>query len=197
MIRPANRVAMLAFLPHGGVVAEIGVGRGAFAQQLLTQLRPARLHLIDPWQRAIAWPVIGLRTGADSLATVHEMFAEPIAAGIVQLHVAPSPAALDSIEPCDVIYIDGDHRYEAVAADLEAARRSVKPGGWICGHDYCDIFDRGVPRAVDEFCERHGLRIGMLTDEPPQPVINRSGINADLPDELAYNSFAIRVPEAA
>ncbi len=36
----------------------------------------------------------------------------------------------------DLVYIDGDHRYNAVKADIEAWLPKVRPGGTIAGHDY-------------------------------------------------------------
>jgi len=48
----------------------------------------------------------------------------------------------------DVVFIDGDHRYEAVVRDLRIARRAVKPGGVIAVHDYGNR--AGVTQAVDE-----------------------------------------------
>ena len=47
----------------------------------------------------------------------------------------------------DAIYIDGDHRYEAVKNDIKAWLPKVKPGGIVAGHDYG--WD-GVKKAVDE-----------------------------------------------
>ncbi len=47
----------------------------------------------------------------------------------------------------DVVFIDGDHRYEAVVRDLCIARRVVKPGGVIAVHDYGNR--AGVTQAVD------------------------------------------------
>lgn len=35
----------------------------------------------------------------------------------------------------DVVFIDGDHRYQAVAADTAAARRVLRSPGIICGDD--------------------------------------------------------------
>ena len=35
----------------------------------------------------------------------------------------------------DLIFIDADHTYEGVLADLEAWYSKVRPGGIICGHD--------------------------------------------------------------
>ena len=43
------RVRMLAFLPKGGRVAEIGVWMGDYSALLLRELQPRELHLIDPW----------------------------------------------------------------------------------------------------------------------------------------------------
>lgn len=36
----------------------------------------------------------------------------------------------------DCVFIDADHRTEAVVADIEAWRPKVEPGGWIMGHDW-------------------------------------------------------------
>lgn len=48
----------------------------------------------------------------------------------------------------DMIFIDGDHSYSSVLADIIAWERTVKPGGLICGHDY--NVHPGVKLAVDE-----------------------------------------------
>ena len=59
----------------------------------------------------------------------------------------------------DFVFIDADHSYEGCAADIAAWAPKVKPGGWLCGHDY-DVpqFPKfGVKQAVDEFIEKNGL----------------------------------------
>jgi predicted O-methyltransferase YrrM len=49
--------------------------------------------------------------------------------------------------PCDMLFIDGDHSYEAVKADLRDWLPSIKPGGWLAMHD---IDQPDVRRAFDE-----------------------------------------------
>jgi predicted O-methyltransferase YrrM len=48
----------------------------------------------------------------------------------------------------DFVFIDGDHRYECVLADIQAWLPKVKAGGIIAGHDYGWCSD--VRRAVHE-----------------------------------------------
>lgn len=74
----------------------------------------------------------------------------------------------------DFVYIDADHRYEAMCQDLLLWYSKVRPGGIIAGHDYKDgIVDwetglrsyYGVKQAVDEFFNNKKLEI-KTTDEP-------------------------------
>ena len=49
--------------------------------------------------------------------------------------------SLDALEfvddgSCDFVYIDGDHRYEGVLADLKGWRKKLREGGIMAGHDW-------------------------------------------------------------
>lgn len=50
----------------------------------------------------------------------------------------------------DLIFIDGDHRYEEVKIDITIATRFINPDGIIAGHDYSHGTWPGVKQAVDE-----------------------------------------------
>lgn len=52
-------------------------------------------------------------------------------------------------ETADLVFIDANHEYESVKADVEAWWPHVRSGGILCGHDF-NSHD-GVRRAVDEF----------------------------------------------
>lgn len=66
-------------------------------------------------------------------------------------------------EPIDFLYIDGDHSYEGVKADILGWSPYVRHGGMILGHDYeegDDVMFPGVKRAVDEVCPERTLIAG-------------------------------------
>ena len=50
----------------------------------------------------------------------------------------------------DMVFIDGDHRYETVVKDIKKAFELLRPGGLICGHDYDHPTWPGVKQAVTE-----------------------------------------------
>lgn len=154
-------------LPGGSVGAEIGVWRGDFSRVLLDRVEPRRLHLVDRWA-----PGSGGTSGAQGrrVATadrdmdrlyreVLSRFADDPA---VEIHRASSVEAADGFpdDSLDWIYLDADHRYESVQADLEAWIPKVKAGGLVCGDDYktSGWWGQGVTRAVCEAIWRERLR---------------------------------------
>jgi cephalosporin hydroxylase len=74
-------------------------------------------------------------------------------------------------ESLDWVYIDADHRYEAIKADLEAYFPKVRKGGVVSGHDYThhqvswtEPYVFGVIEAVNEFCKEHGYEVNVTSD---------------------------------
>lgn len=56
------------------------------------------------------------------------------------------PEWLNGTKP-DMVFVDGDHRYESVKRDLSFWIRRIAPGGILCGHDWNW---EGVEKAVKE-----------------------------------------------
>ena len=56
----------------------------------------------------------------------------------------------------DLVFVDGDHSYEAVKRDLQAWLPKVTKGGILSGHDFTTRM--GVYRAVDEM---FGARVAL------------------------------------
>lgn len=71
----------------------------------------------------------------------------------------------------DYIYIDGDHDYQPVVKDLEAAHKKLEKGGVIVCDDYGNPC--GVKQAVDEFCEKYGYSLEAMHGNPNGGVILR------------------------
>lgn len=81
----------------------------------------------------------------------------------------------------DVLFIDGDHRYEAVLADLRAWYGHMVPGGVMLIHD---CHEDGVKRAIAEFAQYDWVtvqpgkdRIARVTIHE-QPVATNGGKRA-------------------
>lgn len=184
--RPDKRAFLLKMLPTESVGAEIGVWQGDFSAMLLREVRPRLLHLVDPWtfiddsDHAGSWYGGGrakTQADMDSIAAgVASRFASESAGGRIVIQRLPSVHAAAEIDDAslDWVYIDGDHLYGAVAADIEAWWPKVKPTGLLCGDDYGPggWWEGGVARAVDEFVERE-RGASLLTVRNTQFIIRR------------------------
>ena len=167
--REAERARMLSVLPEKAVCAEIGTWKGNFAAVILEHRRPAHLYLVDPWEHraegdyadaSYGGKMEGGQVSMDAMYDeVAARFSAEVESGQVEILRQRSTDAAAALpdESLDWVYIDGDHSYEGVKADLEAYFRTVKPGGLMAGDDYGHVgswFEDGVTRAVDEFAAR-------------------------------------------
>jgi len=71
-----------------------------------------------------------------------------------QLLTSPSQyLTADMLEPCDAVFIDGDHSERVVLHESNIARRLVRPGGIICWHDFQNPAVE-VTRAIHKLCDQ-------------------------------------------
>lgn len=168
-MRTQTRRRLISGLPKRGIGAEVGTWKGDFSEQLLKQSKPKLLYLIDPWAHRDdpgyegAWyggRVDGQAEMDAIYRSVSERFEKQVKRGEVVILRQGSVEAAESLadRPLDWVYIDGDHTYEAVKADLEAFHRVIGPGGVIAGDDYGveGWWSDGVTKAVDEFAASVG-----------------------------------------
>eukprot|EP00930_Biecheleria_cincta_P095939 TRINITY_DN87826_c0_g1_i1.p1 TRINITY_DN87826_c0_g1~~TRINITY_DN87826_c0_g1_i1.p1 ORF type:complete len:166 (-),score=19.92 TRINITY_DN87826_c0_g1_i1:88-585(-) len=126
-------------------MAEVGVHKGKFSAELL-ELQPDRLYLVDPWKRSMAnlADVCGVgRMRPECISEEEEKEAqENVRFGVQEGRVvifrefSPLAASFVQNESLDVVYVDGDHSYEAVAADLRGWTRKLRANGLLCGDDW-------------------------------------------------------------
>ncbi|WP_323038474.1 class I SAM-dependent methyltransferase [Gemmobacter sp.] len=155
--RDKLRGRMLASLPKGGAVAEIGVWEGAFSRRILDICEPRELHLIDPW---LYMPEFS-NTGFGKKKNEHlmeERWRNVVAAfqddARVKVHRATSEEALAKLPDgsLDWVYIDGNHNEPFIGNDLALCLKKVKPDGIIAGDDFnwmADELGAPVKRAVE------------------------------------------------
>lgn len=55
-------------------------------------------------------------------------------------------------ESVDVVYIDGEHKYESVLFDIQAWLPKIVKGGLLCGHDY---IEDGIQKALKNTFPNH------------------------------------------
>lgn len=151
----ANRYLLLDKVAKGGVMAEIGVDRGDFSLEILTRCKPDRLHLFDIDISRLVNPQVKAELMSDS--------------GRIKTHVGDSSSHMSRMPDAyfDMVYIDGDHKYEGVVKDIEATLPKMKPGGVIIFNDYnvwsaTSMFHCGVARAVHEMCLNHPWKFRYL-----------------------------------
>jgi len=144
-----DRSEMLRRLPQSGIVAEIGTYQGDFARAILDIMAPEKLHLAD--------------------ITISLCRADVLADPRVERHEGLSVPFLQSCADAslDMIYVDADHRYEAVRADAAAAAPKVKPGGYLIFNDFARIIRPGfgvlgVHQAVCEFAAASGWQVAFF-----------------------------------
>ena len=71
-----------------------------------------------------------------------------------EIFTTTSVDAAAKISEVDVVYVDGDHSYEAVKKDIDTWWTKIPEGGVLCGHDYHAGWP-GVVQAVDEFIAKY------------------------------------------
>ena len=161
MSKPALRWLTANARRFDGVV-EVGSWNGRTTKALAASC-PGVVYAVDTWagtpddpeQHAALYP-----DAADSWGRFEANLRAEIRAGRVVPVRRPSLDAAAAFAAAGfrfgMVFIDADHRYEAVRDDIEAWLPLVRPGGIIAGHDYHPNWP-GVRRAVDEaFPEQDG-----------------------------------------
>jgi hypothetical protein len=162
-----SRLDLPVFLNAHGLVgegAEIGTYYGEFAAQILGAWQGKRLHCIDPWRAQDPDVYLDGCTAVDWEEVYGKARAvlEPDQRAHLLRMLSEDAASLIRPETLDFVYIDSNHSYRAVKADLKLWWPKVKAGGLVGGHDaysrHDSAQDCGVLDAVWDWSERLGVR---------------------------------------
>lgn len=136
-------------------IIELGVYRGDNARKLRGAFPDADLHLVDAWKHL--WDSGPMMRANPTqahwdrmLAKIRADFKGDSRVSIHRMLIENAPAKFAD-ESADIVYIDGDHRYESVKRDILDWLPKVRPGGLLAGHDYKNHGGgKGVVKAVNE-----------------------------------------------
>ena len=165
---PADRLTLARLIRTakrpGCRMAEIGswLGTGSTRvfQDELRDCPGSRLLCVDTWQGSANvdhhrdflahYDVFGtFRRNVEearSIVDVQALMSSSVAA-----------AALIADRVFDLVFIDADHGYRSVAADIAAWRPKIRPGGLLCGHD-CETRLTSANRAkIEANCDRDAI----------------------------------------
>jgi predicted O-methyltransferase YrrM len=168
----ANLAGWLNRTGRTGEAVEVGTHRGVFAAAFLDAWEGQRLYCVDPWSVPPGYEG-QVETLADSdgdrdrdFAGCREALARFGDRAVFIRETSAAAAPMFAPESLDLVYIDGDHREAAVAADLRAWWPRVRPGGVLAGHDFlCHGTDtNGVQAAVLDFAAANGLDVWLVVE---------------------------------
>jgi predicted O-methyltransferase YrrM len=68
------------------------------------------------------------------------------------------------VKSVDLLFVDGDHDYNATLNDLKSWSRFVRSGGIISGHDIFNPVNDGVTDAVEDLLRGKNTIVRFATD---------------------------------
>lgn len=111
----------------------------------------AKIWAVDPWNGA--YKMEDGRTFDEVNTFIMPYFCQNLQDHIARGRVIPTrnwSYNFNTDEPIDMVFIDGDHRYETVKKDIKTATSLLVNGGLLCGHDWDHPTWPGVRKAVTE-----------------------------------------------
>lgn len=138
------------------IMVEIGTFDGATAAYVARNRPKATILSIDPFPPRTPESIALINPGDISFWMKNHLPNQRLFVGTAQDWVAVGGGAI-----AQVVFVDGDHRTEAVYEDMMAAKEMLRPGGVMLCHDYNRIKDGvdEVKAGVDRFCKARGWRI--------------------------------------
>lgn len=163
------------------IAIEVGVWRGDYSKSIINTLEPATFHGIDPYELYEGYTDKPDEYEFASQKNLDVLFGKVSKAfqgfnhdygstnSLLVRQLGVNYASQFEDNSIDFVYLDGDHKYEPVKAEIDAWWPKVKKGGILAGHDYIErshIEEFGVIRAVDEFIQTTGLKLKTTLPEP-------------------------------
>lgn len=122
-------------LPQNSILVEIGTGVGRVTAVLASAVagKGSIVHTIDDYSNPEKYGIYGDWSNKKA----QENLSKLNLSGHVRFVIGNSvEIAKGFSDPIDMIFIDGDHLYSGICADIDAWYPLIKKGGIISGHDF-------------------------------------------------------------
>jgi hypothetical protein len=128
-------------VPPNGVVVEIGSLFGRSSYTWATSVpASANVYCIDPWVRE-QWMIDFVETMIpDCPPLSFEAFQHYVGdlPNIIPIRAYSPQGVSDWSRPVDIVFDDSNHTNPWFRNNLNFWSQHLRPGGILCGHDYCD-----------------------------------------------------------
>lgn len=156
--------ALIKDLPEAFSMVEVG----CYAGESTEMFAEKALHVwaVDKWENGFEAKSADNENMEEVEASFDQRLRPYVDQGVVEKIKKDSVAASRMFrnECLDFVYLDGDHTYEGVMADLKAWAPKIKRYGCIGGHDFTDPNWGGeVSKAVEDYFEKHDLGAVTMT----------------------------------
>jgi len=142
--------------------AEIGVEAGVHSLEIMRNLNMEKLYLIDVWGRYKQENnYYDYNVNYERVKTKFEKYNNII---IIKGKSTEISKQFED-NSLDFVYIDANHQYGYIREDIVYWHKKVKNGGYVCGHDYFDMFP-GVIKAVNEFAKNNNYELFTKINKP-------------------------------
>ena len=157
-------------------IIEIGLAYGGHAEEILTNTNIDKYIGIDPYLSSyddedcfdndvhLLFNKNTKQESMDELSNKVNIRLSSFNNRFTHIRKTSTEAALENIEDnsVDIVFIDGNHTYEAVKSDIDSYWKKIKENGTLCGDDY-DGFE-GVRIAVHEFAIKNNLSLNRMVN---------------------------------
>jgi cephalosporin hydroxylase len=154
------------------VCVELGTWMGASAIPVARAIRRwgGTLTCVDTWGGSLNYVAGVGRLGPPLMLTscARNMLEAGVGSNIRLIPATTLEAEAEWTGMIDYLYVDADHAYQAVRADLLAWLPHMTPGGLLLGDDYGPGFP-GVVQAWDECEIALGKPFTRYQSDPPDP----------------------------